>query len=89
MRSQVICAAMLLGCLLPAYAAGQMLPRGYHVVQVTQSPAWDRVGGVNRHGQIVFMRWPDVSDRLTEEIFVYDARTGELTQITARRQDDR
>ena len=82
MRCSTVLLAILLAGLLPVYATGQTLPRGYHVVQATQSPAWDKVGQVNRHGQVIFLRWPDVPNRASEEIFLYDARTGELTQTT-------
>ena len=82
MRCLTVSAAILLAGLLPAYAAGQTLPRGYETIQVTQNPAYDSAPRSNRHGQIVFTHWPEVSSRSTQEIFLYDARTGELTQLT-------
>ena len=82
MRCLTVSAAILLAGLLPAYAAGQTLPRGYETIQVTQNSAYDAIPRGNRHGQVVFLHWPDVSSRSTQEIFLYDDRTGELTQLT-------
>lgn len=61
--------------------AGQaQIPPGYEIVQVTQNPYYEPVPRMNNCGQFVFMRWYDVSDRLTEEIFLYD--NGELIRVT-------
>jgi hypothetical protein len=59
-----------------------MTPPGYKLIRVSQTPWWNNAPQINDNGQVVFLGWPDSSDRLTEEIFLYDSRTGELTQLT-------
>jgi hypothetical protein len=64
-----------------ASAVGQTLPRGYEIVQVTSNSRREFLPRMNNHGQVVFTAWPGGS-RETQEIFLYDSRTGELTQLT-------
>ena len=89
LRMFIHISAVSLAGLLPAYAAGQTLPRGYEIIHVTQNAAFENAVRVNRHGQMVFQHWPDVSNAESMEIFMYDARTGELTQITDNNVLDR
>jgi hypothetical protein len=63
-----------------AACAAAQLPPGYEIIQVTEDAYYQPGARMNNRGQFVFMTWFDVSDRLTEEIFLYD--NGELIRLT-------
>ena len=74
---RAIAIAALIGWFTARPAAAQIPPVGYDLVRVTNTPSRDeRSSQINVHGQIVW------SDNTTAEIFLYDGRTGEVTQIT-------
>ena len=58
LRNPAISAAILLACLLPAYAAGQSLPRGYEILDLTSDPLRQDKPRMNNSGQIVFNAGP-------------------------------
>ncbi|TWT43672.1 hypothetical protein RAS1_00710 [Phycisphaerae bacterium RAS1] len=53
---------------------------GYHIVQVTSDPAFQRAPTINNLGQVVFASWLIPYDPNSSEIFLYDH--GVLTQLT-------
>lgn len=63
-----------------AVGAAAQVPSKYEIIQLTDNPYYEPVPRINNSGQCVFMVWLDPSDRLTEEIFLYD--DGELIQLT-------
>jgi hypothetical protein len=77
--SRVILASAVLG-LLAAWPATGQVPLGYEIVTVTDNPYYEPVPRINNRGQIVFMGWMDNSNRLTEEIFLYD--NGRVIRLT-------
>ncbi len=68
--------------LLATLAAGQAIPPGYEVVDITSNNGRsEELTRINNHGQVVFSS--RVVGSLTDsEIWLYDSRTGGLTQVT-------
>ncbi len=57
------------------------VPRGYEIVQVTDTPEIEFRPRFNGAGQCVFTAW-DFGSRQTQEIHLYDLRTGVTMQLT-------
>jgi hypothetical protein len=74
--------AVAIFLLWPILASAQVqIPPGYQIVRVTETPYAEQSPRMNSHGQIVFTALLGGGFE-TGEIFLYDGRTGELTQIT-------
>jgi hypothetical protein len=74
-------AALLLAFLLTP-AAGQTVPPGYEIVDITSNnDRHEQFPRINNNGQVVFGSRV-IPGNTQAEIWLYDGRTGELTQIT-------
>ena len=78
MRKPAICAAMLLGCLLPGSAAGQTLPRGYETVQVTYG-AGNQSPEINDLSEICWTRYDFCTPHNWKIMLYSGGQTFELT----------
>ncbi len=68
--------------LAPAGAPAQPLPLGYELVPVTSNPAYEVLPRINNRGEVVFLARPQNGNHEDQEIFLYDSRSGILTQLT-------
>ena len=78
---RAIAIAASIGWFAAGPAAAQILPAGYELIRVTATPFKESFPHLNNNSQLVFAARIG-GNNSTLEIFLYDGRTGELTQLT-------
>ena len=80
MNVRVIFVVAMAGWLLVSASQAQELPVGYELVRATNTPLSEGTPAINSSSQIVFHA--GLGGSATVEVFLYDGRSGELTQLT-------
>jgi hypothetical protein len=78
--SRMVAVGIIVVMLLAVSAAGEVqIPRGYEIVQLTETPEREMDAAINNHGQCVFVARLG-TDHLSDEILLYS--DGEFLQLT-------